>query len=113
MEVLVPQNTKYINIDARAPGWGYLSNYPELLSLDGAELTNSGRGLKFTPDWDLHNEYKLCIHLPESEEKYIAEATDYTIIFKKGETDYTPVLSYQARSLVIMVSCRGRRQMLL
>ena len=42
MEVLVPQNTKYINIDARAPGWGYLSNYPELLSLDGAELTNSG-----------------------------------------------------------------------
>lgn len=97
MEVLVPQNTKYININAYSHDWGYLSNYPELLSLDGAELTNSGRGLKFTPDWDLHNEYKLCIHLPESEEKYIAEATDYTIIFKKGETDYTPVLSYQGQ----------------
>ena len=97
MEVLVPQNTKYININAYSPDWGYLSNYPELLSLDGAELTNSTFGLRFTPDWDLHNEYKLCIHLPESEEKYIAEATDYTIIFKKGETDYTPVLSYQGQ----------------
>ena len=99
MEVLVPQNTKYINIGAWSPDWGYLSNYPELLSLDGAELTKSplGLGLRFTPDWDLHNEYKLCIHLPESEEKYIAEATDYTIIFKKGETDYTPVLSYQGQ----------------
>ncbi len=97
MEVLVPQNTKYININAWAPGWAYLSNYPELLSLDGAELTQSTFGLRFTPDWDQHSEYKLCIHLPESEEKYIAEATDYTIIFKKGETDYTPVLSYQGQ----------------
>lgn len=97
MEVLVPQNTKYININAWAPGWAYLSNYPELLSLDGAELTKSTFGLRFTPDWDQHSEYKLCIHLPESEEKYIAEATDYTIIFKKGETDYTPVLSYQGQ----------------
>lgn len=97
MEVSVPQNTKYINIDAWAPGWAYLSNYPELLSLDGAELTDSGRGLKFTPDWELYSEYQLRIHLPKNEEKYIAEATDYTIIFKKGETDYTPVLSYQGQ----------------
>lgn len=113
MEVLVPQNTKYINIDSWAPGWGYLSNNEELLSIDGAELTNSGRGLKFIPDWDQYSEYKLRIHLPESEEKYISEATDYTIFLRREKLTIHRFFLIRGRNRGIMVSCRGRLRMLL
>ena len=98
LEISVPQNTKYIDIGGRAPGWGYLTQNPDLISIDGVELTNTNRGaLRFVPDWNQHREYKVYITLPENEEKYISEDTKYTLIITPGDIDYTPVLSYQGQ----------------
>lgn len=97
-EISVPQNTEYIDIGGRASGWGYLTQNPDLISIDGVELTNTGRGaLRFVPDWNQHSEYKVYITLPENDEKYIFEATKYTLIITPGNIDYTPVLSYQGQ----------------
>ncbi|MBU5479879.1 DUF4430 domain-containing protein [Blautia sp. MSJ-19] len=98
LEISVPQNTGYIDIGGRASEWGYLSENPELISIDGVELTNTGRGtLRFVPDWKQYSEYKVYITLPENDEKYIFEATKYTLIITPGNIDYTPVLSYQGQ----------------
>lgn len=98
LEISVPQNTEYIDIGGRASEWGYLSENPELISIDGVELTNTGRGtLRFVPDWKQYSEYKVYITLPENDEKYIFEATKYTLIITPGNIDYTPVLSYQGQ----------------
>lgn len=98
LEISVPQNTEYIDIGGRASEWGYLSENPELISIDGVELTNTGRGtLRFVPDWKQYSEYKAYITLPENDEKYIFEATKYTLIITPGNIDYTPVLSYQGQ----------------
>ena len=94
-EISVPQNTEYIDIGGWASGWGYLSENPDLISIEGVELTNTGMGtLRFTPDWKQYSEYKVHITLPENDEKYIFEATKYTLIITPGDIDYTPVLSY-------------------
>ena len=98
LEISVPQNTEYIDIGGRASEWGYLSENPELISIDGVELTNTGRGtLRFVPDWKQYSEYKAYITLPENDEKYIFEATKDTLIITPGNIDYTPVLSYQGQ----------------
>lgn len=94
-EISVPQNTEYIDIGGWASGWGYLSENPDLISIEGVELTNTGMGtLRFTPAWKQYSEYKVHITLPENDEKYIFEATKYTLIITPGDIDYTPVLSY-------------------
>lgn len=97
-EISVPQNTEYIDIGGWASGWGYLSQNPDLISIEGVELTNTGMGtLRFTPDWKQYSEYKVYITLPENDEKYIFEATKYTLIITPGDIDYTPILSYQGQ----------------
>lgn len=97
-EISVPQNTEYIDIGGWTSGWGYLSENPDLISIEGVELTNTGMGtLRFTPDWKQYSEYKVYITLPENDEKYIFEATKYTLIITSGDADYTPVLSYQGQ----------------
>ena len=97
-EISVPQNTEYIDIGGWASGWGYLSENPDLISIEGVELTNTGMGtLRFTPDWKQYSEYKVYITLPENDEKYIFEATKYTLIITPGDIDYTPILSYQGQ----------------
>ena len=97
-EISIPQNTEYIDIGGWASGWGYLSENPDLISIEGAELTNTGMGtLRFTPDWKQYSEYKVYITLPENDEKYIFEATKYTLIITPGDIDYTPILSYQGQ----------------
>ena len=97
-EISVPQNTEYIDIGGWASGWGYLSENPDLISIEGVELTNTGMGtLRFTPDWKQYSEYKVYITLPENDEKYIFEATKYTLIITPGDFDYTPILSYQGQ----------------
>lgn len=97
-EISVPQNTEYIDIGGWASGWGYLSENPDLISIEGVELTNTGMGtLRFTPDWKQYSEYKVHITLPENDEKYIFEATKYTLIITPGDIDYTPILSYQGQ----------------
>lgn len=98
LEIFVPQNTEYIDIGGRASGWGYLTQNPDLISIDDVELTNTGRGaLRFVPDWNQHSEYKVYITLPRNEEKYIFEDTKYMLVIKPGEIDYTPVLAYQGQ----------------
>jgi hypothetical protein len=97
-EISVPQNTEYIDIGGWASVWGYLSENPDLISIEGVELTNTGMGtLRFTPDWKQYSEYKVYITLPENDEKYIFEATKYTLIITPGDIDYTPILSYQGQ----------------
>lgn len=97
-EISIPQNTEYIDIGGWASGWGYLSENPDLISIEGVELTNTGMGtLRFTPDWKQYSEYKVYITLPENDEKYIFEATKYTLIITPGDIDYTPILSYQGQ----------------
>lgn len=98
LEISVPQNTEYIDIGGWSSEWGYLTQNPDLISIDGVELTNTNRGaLRFVPDWNQHREYKVYITLPENEEKYISEDTKYTLIITPGEIDYTPILSYQGQ----------------
>lgn len=98
LEIFVPQNTEYIDIGGRASGWGYLTQNPDLISINGVELTNTNGGsLRFVPDWEQCNEYKVYITLPKNEEKYIFEDTKYTLIIRPGSVDYTPVLSYQGQ----------------
>ena len=96
LEVTVPVNTKYIDISGSDMDcWGSIAEHPELITLDGAELTKKplGGALRFTPDWEKHSEYKAVITLPKDESKFISENTVYTLTIKPGDTDYTPVLT--------------------
>ena len=96
LEVSVPVNTKYIDISGSDMDcWGSIAEHPELITLDGAELTEKplGGALRFTPDWEKHSEYKAVITLPKDESKFISENTVYTLTIKPGDTDYTPVLT--------------------
>ena len=96
LEVTVPVNTKYIDISGTDMDcWGSIAEHPELITLDGAELTEKplGGALRFTPDWEKHSEYKAVITLPKDESKFISENTVYTLTIKPGDTDYTPVLT--------------------
>lgn len=96
LEVSVPVNTKYIDISgADMDCWGSIAEHPELITLDGAELTQKplGGALRFTPDWEKYSEYKAVITLPKDESKFISEDTVYTLTIKPGDIDYTPVLT--------------------
>ena len=96
LEVTVPVNTKYIDISgADMDCWGSIAEHPELITLDGAELTKKplGGALRFIPDWEKYSEYKAVITLPKDESKFISEDTVYTLTIKPGDTDYTPVLT--------------------
>lgn len=96
LEVSVPVNTKYIDISGSDMDcWGSIAEHPELITLDGAELTEKplGGALRFTPDWEKYSEYKAVITLPKDESKFISENTVYTLTIKPGDTDYTPVLT--------------------
>ena len=96
LEVTVPINTEYIDISGSDRNcWGSIAENPELITLDGAELTKKplGGALRFTPDWKKYSEYKAVITLPKDESKYISEGTVYTLTIKPGDTDYTPILT--------------------
>lgn len=96
LEVSVPVNTKYIDISGSDMDcWGSIAEHPELITLDGAELTQKpfGGALRFTPDWEKYSEYKAVITLPKDESKFISEGTVYTLTIKPGDTDYSPVLT--------------------
>lgn len=96
LEVTVPLNTEYIDISGSDKDcWGSIAEHPELIALDGAELTQKPQGgaLRFVPDWNKYSEYKAVITLPKDESKYTSEDTVYTLTIKPGDTDYTPVLT--------------------
>ena len=96
LEVTVPINTEYIDISGSDRDcWGSIAEHPELITLDGAELTQKplGGALRFIPDWDKYSEYKAVIILPKDESKFTSEDTVYTLTIKPGDTDYTPVLT--------------------
>ena len=96
LEVTVPVNTKYIDISGSDRDcWGSIAEHPELITLDGAELTEKplGGALRFIPDWEKYSEYKAVITLPKDESKFISEDTVYTLTIKPGDIDYTPVLT--------------------
>lgn len=96
LEVTVPVNTKYIDISgADMDCWGSIDEHPELITLEGAELTQKplGGALRFTPDWEKYSEYKAVITLPKDESKFTSEDTIYTLTIKSGDTDYTPILT--------------------
>lgn len=96
LEVTVPINTEYIDISGSDRDcWGSIAENPELITLEGAELTKKplGGALRFTPDWEKYSEYKAVITLPKDESKFISEDTVYTLTIKPGDTDYTPVLT--------------------
>ena len=96
LEVTVPVNTKYIDISGSDRDcWGSIAEHPELITLEGAELTQKplGGALRFTPDWEKYSEYKAVITLPKDESKFTSEDTIYTLTIKSGDTDYTPILT--------------------
>ena len=96
LEVTVPINTEYIDISGSDRDcWGSIAENPELITLEGAELTKKplGGALRFTPDWEKYSEYKAVITLPKDESKFISEDTVYTLTIKPGDIDYTPVLT--------------------
>ena len=96
LEVTVPINTEYIDISGSdRECWGSIAEHPELITLEGAELTQKplGGALRFTPDWEKYSEYKAVITLPKDESKFTSEDTIYTLTIKSGDTDYTPILT--------------------
>lgn len=96
LEVIVPINTEYIDISGSDRNcWGSIAEHPELITLEGAELTQKplGGALRFTPDWEKYSEYKAVITLPKDESKFTSEDTVYTLTIKSGDTDYTPILT--------------------
>lgn len=99
LEVTVPQNSEYIAITGEANSWGHFSYNQDLISINnGAQLAYvSNVGFEFVPDWSQYSEYVVTITLPVSEKKYISQETKYTLTIKPGDTDYTPVLSYEGQ----------------
>lgn len=96
LEVIVPKNTEYVDIAGSDNDcYGSIAEHPELITMDGVELTKRplGGALRFIPDWESHSEYKAVITLKKDDAKYISEDTVYTLTIKPGETDYTPVLT--------------------
>ena len=96
LEVIVPKNTEYVDIAGSDNDcYGSIAEHPELVVMDGVELTKRplGGALRFIPDWESHSEYKAVITLKKDDAKYISEDTVYTLTIKPGETDYTPVLT--------------------
>ena len=96
LEVTVPKNTEYIDIAGSDNDcYGSIAEYPELVVMDGVELTQRplGGALRFTPDWNSHSEYTAVITLKKDDAKYVSEDTVYTLTIKPGEIDYTPVLT--------------------
>ena len=125
LEVTVPINTEYIDISGSDRDcWGSIAENPELITLEGAELTKKplGGALRFTPDWEKYSEYKAVITLPKDESKFISEDTVYTLTIKPGDTDYTPVLtdnsadSYgvmqgeNAKPFIVSLCCPARKR---
>ena len=99
LEVTVPQNSEYVAITGEANSWGHFSYNQDLISINnGAQLTYVNNvGFEFVPDWSQYSEYAVTITLPVSEKKYISQETKYTLTIKPGDTDYTPVLSYEGQ----------------
>ena len=96
LEVTVPKNTEYIDIAGSDNDcYGSIAENPELVVMDGVELTERplGGALRFTPDWNSHSEYTAVITLKKDDAKYVSEDTVYTLTIKPGEIDYTPVLT--------------------
>jgi hypothetical protein len=96
LEVTVPENTEYIDIAGSDNDcYGSIAENPELVVMDGVELTQRplGGALRFTPDWNSHSEYTAVITLKKDDAKYVSEDTVYTLTIKPGEIDYTPVLT--------------------
>lgn len=96
LEVTVPKNTEYVDISGIDNDcWGSIAENPELVEMDGVELSKKplGGALRFKPDWESHSEYKAVITLKKDDAKYVSEDTVYVLTIKPGETDYTPVLT--------------------
>lgn len=96
LEVTVPKNTEYIDIAGSDNDcYGSIAENPELIAMDGVELTTRplGGALRFTPDWNSHSEYTAVITLKKDDAKYVSEDTVYTLTIKPGEIDYTPILT--------------------
>ncbi len=59
--IVTPKNTEYVDIAGRDNDcYGSIAEHPELITMDGVELTKRplGGALRFIPDWESHSEYK-------------------------------------------------------
>ena len=93
INVVVPENSQFIDLMGSSNTWGSIAENLELISIENAEFENASGHVRFVPDWKKYDEYKAVITLRKDEKRCISEDTVYTIHIKPGETDYTPILT--------------------
>lgn len=93
INVEVPENSQFVDLDGDSDTWGSVAENLELISIENAEFENVSGHVRFIPDWKKYDEYKAVITLKKDEKRCISEDTVYTIHIRPGETDYTPILT--------------------
>ena len=93
INVEVPENSQFIDLNGSSDTWGSIAENLELISIENAEFENVSGHVRFIPDWKKYDEYEAVIILKKDEKRCISEDTVYTIHIKPGETDYTPILT--------------------
>ena len=93
INVEVPENSQFVDLNGSSDTWGSIAEYLELISIENAEFENVSGHVRFIPDWKKYDEYEAVIILKKDEKRCISEDTVYTIHIKPGETDYTPILT--------------------
>lgn len=93
INVEVPENSQFVDLDGGSDTWGSVAENLELISIENAEFENVSGHVRFIPDWKKYDEYKAVITLKKDEKRCISEDTVYIIHIRPGETDYTPILT--------------------
>lgn len=93
INVEVPENSQFIDLNGSSDTWGSIAENLELISIENAEFENVSGHVRFIPDWKKYDKYTAVITLKKDEKQCISEDTVYTIHIRPGETDYTPILT--------------------
>lgn len=93
INVEVPENSQFIDLNGSSDTWGTIAENLELISIENAEFENVSGHVRFIPDWKKYDKYTAVITLKKDEKRCISEDTVYTIHIRPGETDYTPILT--------------------
>lgn len=93
INVEVPENSQFIDLNGSSDTWGSIAENLELISIENAEFENVSGHVRFIPDWKKYDKYTAVITLKKDEKRCISEDTVYTIHIRPGETDYTPILT--------------------
>ena len=93
INVEVPENSQFIDLNGSSDTWGSIAENLELISIENAEFENVSGHVRFIPDWKKYDKYTAVITLKKAEKRCISEDTVYTIHIRPGETDYTPILT--------------------